>query len=164
MAGEKLQSILVTEGKTQKCIEKYGKFGNDPRCLLTCSPSGWFTEVQILQVLEIICRHAKGAPILCIWDAYRAHFTPEVLLAAEENNVQLLKVPEGLTWALQPLDVKVFGPYKQKLASYWMKNSYNEDKENYHLNLCDTLLSCYDDLKKDIIDAAFTAVLGDEDN
>ena len=120
-----------------------------------CSPSGWFTDIHILKVLDIIHEHAKGEPALCVWDEYAAHNTKRVLEQAQLYNIQLLKVPKGLTWALQPLDVKVNGPYKQLMNSYWLKNAYNENPNDYHTNLCQTVLNCYDDLSMSLIKNSF---------
>ena len=96
---------------------------------------------------------------MCIWDSYRAHCTAAVVSKAKTLNIQLLEVPKGLTWALQPLDTTINGPYKQKMLSYWLKNSYNEDLKGYHRNICDTVLNCYDDLKKSLILKAFQSLI-----
>jgi hypothetical protein len=153
--GQKLRTVLVTKGKTAKSLSKYGDYRNDPRCLLTYTPSGWFTEEPICKVLDIIHEHAQGLPSLCIWDSYRAHQTEKVLLRAKDLGIQLLEIPKGLTWALQPLDVKVNGPYKQMMNSHWLKHKYNENDVHCHSNLCQTILSCYDDLKNELISEAF---------
>lgn len=157
--GEKLKTLLVAKGRSRASLKKYKDYQKDPRCILSYSPSGWFTENQILVVLDVIHKYTKGAPSMCIWDSYRAHCTAAVVSKAKTLNIQLLEVPKGLTWALQPLDTTINGPYKQKMLSYWLKNSYNEDLKGYHRNICDTVLNCYDDLKKSLILKAFQSLV-----
>ena len=157
--GEKLQSVLVAKGKSKKSLGKYKQYCNDKRCILTYSESGWFTDTQIIKVLDIIYKYTKGSNSLCIWDDYAAHKTERVIEKAKQYNIQLLAVPKGLTWALQPLDVKINGAYKQMMNSYWLKNAYNENPSNYHTNLCDTVLGCYDNINSSLIKSSFDCLL-----
>ena len=40
---------------------------------------------------------------------------------AKQYNIQLLYVPAGLTWRLQPLDVGILGPWKKKAHKKWFQ-------------------------------------------
>ena len=71
--GKKLKSVLVSKGKTNKCLKKYGKYLFDKRCLITHSISGWFTAIQVLMVIDIVYEHTKGKKALLIMDDYKAH-------------------------------------------------------------------------------------------
>ncbi len=149
--GQKLKLILVSKGKMDRSLKKYEKYQTDPRCVLTQSPSGWFTHVQMLEVLNVINGHMRGFPSLLIWDQYKAHLTKDVIEQAKNYKIQILKVPKGLTLDLQPLDYKVNGPYKSKMKSHWIGHNYHEDKTNFNLNLCEMILTCYDHLSQDLI-------------
>jgi len=84
--------------------------------------------------------------------------TEFVRTKAKQSNIQLLFVPKGLTWAFQPLDFKVFGPFKTKIKSYWFKNKFNTEpyhdasnKSKYHLNVINTILTSYSSLTTELI-------------
>lgn len=102
--GQKLPSILVTKGLTVRSLRKYIS-DIIPRCILTQSPSGWFCQSQMIIVLETISDHMKGEPCLCVWDAYKSHWTPKITDLAKQLNISLLQVPKGMTSQLQPLDI-----------------------------------------------------------
>jgi len=151
-SGEKIKPILVTSGKTKVSLKKYGQYQNDKRCILTMSKSGWFTHTEMHMVLDTINEHMKGLPCLCIWDDYKAHLTDDVIKKAKECKIKILRVPKGMTSELQPLDFKINGPYKSMMKSYFVSNYLNDnDINNYHLNLCDTILTCYYNLKPDLM-------------
>jgi hypothetical protein len=156
-SGQKLKSILVADGRTHQSLEKFGQYQTDPRCILKKTSKGWFTHFEMLMVLDIINDHMKGKRSLCIWDQYRAHLTKDVMDRAEQYNIQILKVPKGLTAQLQPLDFKVNGSYKSKMKSHWIQNNYNEkkNKDNRYIHLCETVLKCYDDLNQNLIKNSF---------
>jgi hypothetical protein len=158
-AGKKLKPILVTVGKTDRCLEKYKDYQNDKRCILTNSDSGWFKEKQAIMMLDIIYEYTKGVKSLCILDVHSAHQTELFLSTAKSYNIQLLMVPEKLTWSLQPLDVKVNGPYKRMMKTYWISKKYNEDNINYYPNLCDTILECYYRLPEKLIKDSFECMI-----
>jgi hypothetical protein len=65
--GHRLKSILVTKGTSKRSLLKYGDYQKDPRCSLTFSKSGWFTDTQILKALDIMHQYTGGKPSLCIW-------------------------------------------------------------------------------------------------
>src|SRR5919106_370168 len=118
--GQKLKSVLVTKGLTSRSLLKYKNYQNDNRCILTHSPSGWFTHSQCMIVLDLISKHMNGKKCMCIWDSYPAHETPEIIELAKKLDIELLQVPKGMTPELQPLDYKINGPYKMKMNSHWI--------------------------------------------
>jgi hypothetical protein len=156
--GHRLKSILVTKGTSKRSLLKYGDYIKDPRCSLNFSKSGWFTDTQILKALDIMHQYTGGKPSMCIWDDYTAHKTERVIEQAKQYNIQLLTVPKGLTWALQPLDVKINGPYKQMMNSYWLQKRYNENNKEYHANICETALTCFDRINSEIIKDSFRCI------
>ena len=135
---------------------------NDSRCTITTSKKGWFTQDQSLMVLDEVHRHAGEKPSLLIWDDFPAHWTDKVVTRAKECNIQLLKVPSGLTPELQPLDFKVNGPYKEMMRQYYLDHhsfSPAEKSEVIHQRICDTCLTCYDRLSKRLIRKSFQCML-----
>ena len=88
----------------------------------------------MITVLKLIHDNTGGQPSLCIWDAYKSHWTPQIIKMADQLNIQLLQVPKGMTSQLQPLDFKINGPYKSKMSAHWIRNSYNLNDKDFHLN------------------------------
>ena len=84
--------------------------------------------------------------------------TPSIKNKAEKLNIQLLQVPKGMTEELQPLDFNINGPYKMKIRSHWIRNHFNKNEKDFHLNLCSTILTCFDDLKTDLIKDSFNCL------
>ena len=95
--GKKLKPILVTHGLTKLSLKKFGKYKNDPECILTMNKSGWFTSIENLKVLNLIYDYTKGLQSLLIWDNYKAHLTDDIINKAKEYNIKLLNVPKGMT-------------------------------------------------------------------
>lgn len=76
---------------------------------------------------------------------------------AQQLNIQLLQVPKGMTSELQPLDFKVNGPYKSKMNSHWICNSYNLNPKDFHQNGRGND-KYYDDLSSDLIKKSFSCL------
>jgi len=160
--GRKLPPMLVGKGTTPKSMEKYKDYVTDKRCIMDNSSSGWFNESHILTVLAEIYSDTQGAPSLCIWDEFSAHKTPKVRLAAKSYNITLLFVPSGLTGILQPLDVQFNGPYKSAMNSDWLIKKHNETRVDFHINLCETAISCYYAIPEKTIIGAFIKCFGED--
>lgn len=54
---------------------------------------------------EVIINYTKRKNCALILDDYGAHWTTAVQQIAKDNNIQLIRVPKGLTAVLQPLDI-----------------------------------------------------------
>lgn len=92
--------------------------GNTPRCVRNLdmpdgiyremSPSGRTNTEICVAHIERISQFAKNEPCCLLWDAYGAHWTPEVHDKAFTKKVRLEKIPPNATSELQPLDTTVF--------------------------------------------------------
>ena len=58
---------------------------------------------------------------LLLLDCYNAHRTARVKAAALDRNIDLAIIPGGYTPFLQPLDVGVFKPFKDRLRVLWAR-------------------------------------------
>ena len=130
--GQKLKSVLVTKGLTSRSLLKYKNYQNDNRCILTHNPM-IPTYITKYDRYCSMGKYMNGKKCMCIWDCYRAHQTSEIIDQAKKLNIELLQVPKGMTPELQLLTTGLT-VYKMKMNSHWIKNSYNENKKNYHLN------------------------------
>ena len=52
---------------------------------------------------------------LVIYDRHKSHIQPEVASMAMQSKVEILTLPQHTSHVLQPLDKRVFGPFKAAL-------------------------------------------------
>ena len=95
--------------------------GGPPGCIgYANSPtSGWMTGPLFLKVLEHIkklVRCSKEDPVLLLMDNHESHCTLDAINYCCENGMVALTFPPHCTHRMQPLDVVVNGPFKQKLS------------------------------------------------
>lgn len=83
--------------------------------------STWTTTERFIHVLKNIVRRVKmnddNKFVVFSADAYPAHVSPKVMLAASRLSIIYHVIPACMTWALQPCDTHVFGRYKDYLAT-----------------------------------------------
>ena len=58
---------------------------------------------------------------LLVYDAFEAHVTDTVKAAFKRENTDLAVIPGGLTSILQPLDVSLKKPFKDRVRKGWME-------------------------------------------
>lgn len=56
---------------------------------------------------------------LLVWDAFRAHLAEPVKRALCQTNTDVIVIPDGLTSVLQPLDVCLSKPFKDRVRERW---------------------------------------------
>ena len=57
---------------------------------------------------------------LLVWDSFSAHLTDTVKQQLHENKTATAVIPGGLTSLVQPLDVCLNKPFKDRLREKWM--------------------------------------------
>ena len=81
--------------------------------------SGWITGPLFLKVLEHIKKLVRCSvedPVLLLIDNHESHCTLDTINYCCENGMVVLTFPPHCTHRMQPLDVAVNGPFKQKLS------------------------------------------------
>lgn len=90
--------------------------------------SGWMTSDIFLKVLKHLCQYSRSTkedPILLLMDNHETHCNLEAIQYAKQNGIVLLTFPPHCSHRLQPLDVGVYGPFKEKFkvaSNDWMLN------------------------------------------
>lgn len=80
--------------------------------------SGWMTSELFPKVLLHIKQHTICSvenKILLLLDNHNSHIGLESILFARENGIEMLSFPPHCSHRLQPLDIAIFGPFKQNL-------------------------------------------------
>ena len=77
------------------------------------------------------------------------------------TKIEMIFIPTGFTYKLQPLDVGVFGNLKSKFMAGWNDSNYNypEHTKNFHSNQIEVLLKTIRSIKKDDIKSSFLKAL-----
>ena len=93
--------------------------GEVPGTRYGLSSSGWMDQVLFKGwLVEHFITHAvQGRPLLLLLDGHSSHFEPETIKFAKDNNIIIFCLPPHTTHEAQPLDVSLFGPFKQHWRS-----------------------------------------------
>lgn len=86
-----------------------------PDCIGAGNSSGWMTEKEFTVFMDHFIKHSKPTkeePVLLLLDNHSSDVNIGVVEKCKENNVILLSFPPHCFHNLQPLDVGVYGPFK----------------------------------------------------
>ena len=103
------------------------------------SRSGWINDEIWLEFLEHFAAQtgvSKATPALLIIDNHSSHVNIDAVNFACENGIVLLTIRPRTTHKMQPLDVSVYGPFKNfydKALDSWMCSHPGERFTIYHV-------------------------------
>ena len=157
-----MTSVITVVGALGQTIPPYVIFNGDSECMTqemrsSCvegteykmSPSGWCNSSLFLDFIQNhFMKHITVRPCLLLYDGYSTHVTVDVIQAAREQGVHLFVLPPHSRECPQPLDISVFGPFRNSLDT--------ECQQFLHENPDSSITG--EDLLK-IIGTAFTSVL-----
>jgi hypothetical protein len=144
--------IIVTKGKTNRCLKK---FNLDNNVIGTYTKSSWANENVIFIVLDEIYKVTKGEKSVLLMDKFDSHTTDNVKQCANNKNIYLIYVPNGMTSIFQPLDIKINGIIKEKAIQKFSNFKANNPNKKYNHEQCliDILEIIKSIFKKTIINA-----------
>ena len=77
------------------------------------------TEVLMLEWLKILwgrrTRAFLNQPSMLVLDAFKGHLTHSVKNQLRKMNTELIDIPGGMTSVLQPMDIPINKPFKDRL-------------------------------------------------
>ncbi|KAJ1202141.1 hypothetical protein NDU88_005942 [Pleurodeles waltl] len=117
--GTKLRPVIIFKRKT---LPKKVNFL--PRITVRAHVKGWMDEDGTKKWLEEVWNGRPGAALkkktsLLVWDMFRAHTSDDIKILAKSSQVTLAVIPGGLTSVLQPLDVCLNKPFKDRVRKMW---------------------------------------------
>ena len=95
-----------------------------PGSLGLSNKSGWMTDDNCLLSIKHFQSETKSTkedPHLLLMDNHGSHISVEIVHFCRENRIVVLTFPPHCSHKLQPLDISVYGPFKNGL-----RNSFNE--------------------------------------
>ncbi|KAJ8972583.1 hypothetical protein NQ314_000111 [Rhamnusium bicolor] len=99
-------------------------FGAVPGAVAFASKSGWMTSEIFVRVLEHIKKHKHIScdnKLLLIVDNHGTHISLNAINYCRDNGIVMLSFPPHCTHRMQPLDIGVYGPFKNRC-----KSSFND--------------------------------------
>ena len=125
--GTKLKPMVIFKRKSIPKDEKM-----PPGVLVHCHPKGWMDEDGVVLWLQKVWDMRPGALqkklSLLMWDQFRAHKTEKVKEKLKALKTTQAMIPGGLTSVLQPLDVVINKPFKDRLRQKWVEWMSSDDK------------------------------------
>eukprot|EP00731_Ephydatia_muelleri_P015104 Em0008g824a len=90
-----------------------------PDAEVAVSPNGWIDNGIFLEAFEHFIHSltpiSERGYKLMIYDGHESHIQPEVASLAMQSKVEILTLPPHTSHVYQPLDKRVFGPFKAAL-------------------------------------------------
>lgn len=152
-AGNKIPLCAVLAGTTERCLAKV-RDGASPtinRVVLYYSKKGWINEgIMVRWLADVVHPYTQGAPAALILDSYASHWTQPVLDAAAAMQLELIKVPGGLTSTCQPLDTSFNGPMLKARQRIWRERKIARpaDEDTYQATIERTQMA-YESMSKE---------------
>lgn len=125
--GEKLPPLVIFKGVPGKRIEKdlsKKALVKNKKIYALCQPNSWCTsDIFKFLLKEIYIKYQLSTKKKCllIYDQAPSHKNDEIISYMNNNNLNYLFIPAGLTSKLQPLDISVNKVFK---------NSYKKNIRN----------------------------------
>ena len=127
-AGDILRPFIVFKGKRDgRIAREFGnpeKYGFPVDCSYMCQDRAWMDETVMLQwvkeVLEPWSKHIPpGIVPYLLLDSYKCHLMSSVVHAIQDLGIEVEHIPGGCTGLVQPLDVGVNKPLKNRIRRKW---------------------------------------------
>ncbi|KAM7295706.1 pogo transposable element with KRAB domain [Ixodes scapularis] len=111
--GHKLPPFLIFKRKTLPKNETFPAWMN-----IRCNEKGWINSAMMREWIRVMWDNRPGAafkiPSMLVLNAFRGHLTDEVKNTIREAKSDLVVIPGGMTSQLQPLDVCINKPFKDR--------------------------------------------------
>ena len=169
-AGDILRPFIVFKGKHDGRIAREFQNPEKSGFLVDCSyifqDRAWMDEAMMLQwvkeVLEPWSKHVPAGivPYLLL-DSYKCHLMSSVVHAIQDLRIEVDHIPGGCTGLVQPLDVGVSKPLKNRIRRKWEEYMLEEglamtvSKPLTRQQMATWVTECLDDLGKHMVKAAW---------
>jgi len=134
--GKKLPPMIVFKESSGNLPKKIQGAYDSKRIIIKANKKGWMNETLLEEwINEIWAPNIKqNESYILIWDSFAPHKTKKIVdNLINEYDTDVLIIPGGCTPVLQPLDVGINKPVKDKLRSKfskWMTKQTEESLSN----------------------------------
>ena len=117
--GTKLPPQVIFKGKT---LPKSGNFPKE--VIVRCQEKRWMDQGHVLDWLRIVWSKVGGLTrrkSMLVWDSFRAHLSAPIRCTLKSLNTEPVVIPGGMTSMVQPLDVAINKPFKDRMRKKWQE-------------------------------------------
>jgi hypothetical protein len=126
-SGDILQPLIIFKGTRNGRISREfssSDGGFPPNCSYACQERAWMDEIEMLQwVDEVITPWASTVPSgivpYLLLDSYRCHMMSSVVERIQDLGIEVEHIPGGCTGLVQPVDVGINKPFKNRCRRRW---------------------------------------------
>ena len=167
-AGDILRPFIVFKGKCDGRIAR--EFQNPEKsgflvdCSYICQDRAWMDEM-LQWVKEVLEPWSKNVPAgimpYLLLDSYKCHLMSSVVHAIQDLGIEVEHIPGGCTGLVQPLDVGVNKPLKNRIRRKWEEYMLEEglattvSKQPTRQRMATWITESLDDLSEHIVKAAW---------
>ena len=122
-AGDMLRPLIVFKGKPNGRIAR--EFSNFPNTsAFACQERAWMDETVMIQwIQEVLHPYVSLAPNdvrpILLLDSFRCHMMTSVVNSIAQLGVEVRHIPGGCTGLVQPIDVGIGKPLKNRVRQKW---------------------------------------------
>lgn len=117
--GTKLPPYVVFKRKTLP------KNVNFPKgVIVRCQEKGWMDQGLVQDWLRTVWSKVGGLTrkkSMLVWDSFRAHLSAPIRSTLKSLNTEPAVIPGGMTSMVQPLDVAINKPFKDRMRKKWQE-------------------------------------------
>ena len=126
-SGHQLPEFMVFKGKPGGRIEReFGSYAENHQAygVYSVQERAWMDEKSMLKWVDVVLKpYIQTAPAgihpILFLDSYRCHIMGSVVSTIQSLGVQVEHIPGGCTGLLQPVDVGINKPLKNRVKSCW---------------------------------------------
>jgi len=92
--------------------------------IVRCQEKGWMNEELVKDWLNTVGSKVGGLSCrksMLVWDSFRPHLSKPIRRTLQSLNTECAIIPGGMTGILQPLDVCIKKPFKDRLRVKWQE-------------------------------------------
>ena len=109
--------MIIFKGKTSRCVAGVPL---DEQAIITWNENAWNTTTTCVQYLnEFLDPQLRNYRLLIVWDNFSVHTSPDVLNTIKEKGWYYGMLPPNATSLIQPLDVVVNKPFKDRVRALY---------------------------------------------
>ena len=163
-AGDKLKPMLIFRGAPAGYIVKreFPVYQNRERMVLACQEHAWQDNINMLCWVDEVLRphlqeRAEGAPVHLFLDSFSAHKSKSTITALTNLGVNVIQIPVRCTGLVQPVDVGVGKPFKDRVRGLWWDWIIDQDPDlpiftnAGRAKVADWIVSTWENMPEEII-------------
>ena len=160
--GTKLPPYVVFKRKTLP------KKVNFPKgVIVRCQEKGWMDEGLVQDWLRTVWSKVGGLTrekSMLVWDSFRAHLSKPIRNTLKSLNAEPVVIPGGMTSMLQPLDVAINKPFKDRMRKKWQdwmladQHTFTPSGRIRKVELdqiCQSIVEAWEDIPSELIKKSF---------